>query len=331
MNITEIEDLELAPIGDADIDTSSFYERIIERAKNAAKVENNAIAEANSLEADSLVRRIMGFISGRAKTKQKAVSVESAPAYPNIEEAGAPRLSDCSAVLRILLGRDYETPIITNPRYLRCLYQLMQAPYGFSIPREELDRLIEASNSPAYIDILRNKKLARYGDVIKTEMRQVTTRGKKTWRGFYWMTEIGRLIAQDVLARANYLHDEAAAQRHKHRQLIDRQRLIAAFGCDHDAKDIILDTTQPHWVRLLHLLLWTGGWISRYDIECLIDASNLPDVVMAINNWFGYKVIESETRTILDRDKKYRNAGYYRIPAECVAKTKAIFRAFMAQ
>lgn len=300
----------------------------------AALLNNIAAVRNDAAERDSWFQRIMGFITGRAKAvpdvsmlDDRAASevVQDKAPSEEVEEQSIHwvRSNDYSAVLRGLLGPDYVTPTITNPRHLHCMYLLMKAPQGTGISREALDIQVGTSNSPACVDILRNQKLAGYGKMIESEKRKIVVDGKKKLRGYYWMTHVGRLAALDILASAGYAHDLVAAERHKICLEIDRQRLIATFGCDDEARSAVLDNGRTHAERLVSLLLWKQGWISRNDIELLIGAANPPDVVKWINNRFDCKVIESTRSPMLDRDGKSCHVGYYRIAPDSVPTMEA--------
>lgn len=303
----------------------------------AVSLQNLDVARKGAAERDGWFQRVMGFITGRAKAipgvpvhDDRAASAALQEKVPSDEVEKQcihkVRSNVSVAFVRGLLGPDYVTPTITNPRHLHCLYLLMKAPQGTGISREALDIQVGTSNSPACVDILRNQKLAGYGKMIESEKRKIVVDGKKKLRGYYWMTHVGRLAALDILASAGYAHDLVAAERHKLRLEIDRQRLIATFACDDEARSAVLDNGRTHAERLVSLLLWKQGWISRHDIERLIDAANLPDVVKWINNRFDCKVIESTRSPMLDRDGKSCRVGYYRIAPDSVPTMEAVSR-----
>lgn len=324
---TKTNDIDFAPIpvGSIDSDLPQYLDRVIFDCV-AKQTKKDTVARNGVPEGDSLFQRAMGFI----KSFGKVVPTAEPPAekIPGKDPYGNGLLTFCrfSATLKVMLGWAYETPTITCPRQLRCLCQLMLATPGMGVSREELDAQTGTSNSPEYVRILRRKKLKGFGKLIHGEKRKVTRNGKTVRRGFYWMTDVGRLIAQDALAKAGYVHDVNAAHMHMRRLDMDRQRLFAEFGNQHDVKAAVLDKNKSHRERLLHLLLWKGGWISRYDIERLIDAPNPPDVVANVNHHFGTVVIESETRQLRDRDGNVCEVGVYRIAPDWFAKLDAIFR-----
>ena len=323
MTNIEIQNIELAPVAGFDIETTSIYERVADRAMAALKAKSNPFAHKNAPEADGFFQRAMNFITGFGKAAPETFTPNDDAPCGDQEAYYIRTFTDCSAVLRMMLGRDYETPTITNPRQLRCIFYLWQAPVGVGISREDLDIQTGTTNSPEYVRIIRKEKFQQFGQLIEQERRKVVSNGKTTRRGYYWMTDIGRLIAHDVLAKAGYVHDVRTSERLARRMQMDRHRLIAAFGDDYDAKAAVLDATKPHWVRLVNLLLWKKDWISRYDIERLIDASNPPDVVANLNQNCDDEVIEAATRQLLDRDGNVCEIGCYRISPAWIAKMQA--------
>lgn len=332
-NHIELESLNRMPVEHVNTETQDAIRRVAIGA-TAVSLQNLDVPRKGAAERDGWFQRVMGFITGRAKAIPDVPMHDERAASEAVQDRAPSeevekqfihevRSNDYGAVLRGLLGPDYVTPTITNPRDLRCLHLLMTAPQGIGISREALDIQVGASNSPDRINILRNKILVGYGKMIESERRKVVVDGKKKLRGYYWLTYRGRLVAMDILASVKYAHDLVAAERCMLRTEIDRQRLIAAFGGDTEARSAVLDTGKTHAERLVSLLLWRRSWISRYDIELLIDAPNPPDVVKRINSRFGCKVIESTTSQMLDRDGKLCDVGHYRIAADSVSKMEA--------
>lgn len=309
-----VEAIGLAPIADFDKEPMSYVQRYLAGStKVVAQAKRVAVALEKRPESDSLFQRFMGFITGRAKFHPKeAQPIWDAP-LPLVARAYAPTLTPVSSLLRLSFGQDYEVPRIKSPRMQRCLYELMMAPSGIGISREHLDAVVGTTNSPAYVDTLRNKKLARFGDVIKSEKRRIVVNGKKKLVGYYWMTSNGYLVAQDILAHAGYVYDASSIERKAQQQRDDFQRLIMQFGNEHLVRREVLDNTKPNAERLLKLLMWKGGWMSRYDIELLTGIPNPPDVVKAINEYFGAGFIQCERRPMIDRDGNRCYPGYYRV------------------
>lgn len=309
-----VEVTEQASIADFDKEPMLYVQRYLAGStKVVAQAKRVAVALEKRPEGDGLFQRFMGFITGRAKFDPKKVQpIWDAP-LPLVARAYAPTLTPVSSLLRLSFGQDYEVPCIKSPKMQRCLYELMMAPNGIGISREHLDAVVGTTNSPAYVDTLRNKKLARFGDVIKSEKRRVVVNGKKKLVGYYWMTSNGHLVARDILAHAGYMYDASSIERKGRQQQEDFRRLIVMFGNEHVVRSEVLDKTKPHAERLLTLLMWKGGWMSRYDIELLTGIPNPPDVVKAINDDCGAGFIQCERRTKIDRDGNRCYPGYYRI------------------
>ena len=325
----KIEDFTPLSVEDMNGENLPYHSRFVSDM-TADQVGNIAVAPGADSEVDSLFQRAMSFITTRGNVAPNPLGYYHQVPCADSSEPSTSTLTGWSAVLRVLLGSDYVTPRITCLRQLRCLYHLMQAPSVIGISREELDLQTGTTNAPEYVRIIRKKKLHRFGKMVEQKRRKVISNGKSRRRGYYWMTEIGRLVAQDILANAGYVHDAVAAERHARRLEADRRRLIAAFGADQDAKNAVLDGDSSHWVRMVRLLLWKGDWMSRYDIERVIDAPNPPDVVANLNRKFGDEVIETLWSEMLDRDGGLCEIGFYRIAPAWVAKMEAAVRAAAA-
>lgn len=312
-----VESIELAPVADFDKEPVSYMQRYLAGStKVESQAEHGVVALDKRPEGDGLFQRFMGFITGRTKNRTKQMPEICDAPPPFVVRTEVPALTPVSKFLRHPFGQNYEVPRINSPRMQRCLYELMMAPRGDGISRERLDALVGTTNSPAYVDTLRNKKLVRFGDVIKSEKRPVVVNGKKKLVGYYWMTSIGYLVAQDILAHAGYVHDASSIEWKAQQQRADFHRLIMLFGNEHIVRGEVLDKTKPNAERLLKLLMWKGGWMSRYDIELLTGIPNPPAAVMTINHDYGAAVIECEKRPMTDRDGNRCYPGYYRIASD---------------
>ena len=304
MNQTEINNIELAPIGVTNTDVLSIYERVLNRTKAALNSMHIAL-RADHPEADTTFQRAMLSVTGRqrfnpANTQHFHAEVGTYDGTPR--ELGAAVEGPASS----------ERRVIRSKQQLRTLYHLLHAESEDGIPASELAALVGAGNQWDVVHQLR-QKVGK--DVIqRTDLLVKNKTGKTTHRANYWLTSEGKQIAADILQRSGYVHDAASDIGHIRRPGVVAYEFLAVSPIDHDDLMFLRDGTKAQWVRLVYLLhVMNGEWVPRYVADELLDSLNVRQVVCIANMKLGGQAIESATRHMTNRDGGVCDYGLYRL------------------